>query len=186
MLQSWNCRRVWCQGWWGRLWMKTRRANHKSMWQRYGVWGLSPGIVAGSHTLPNHVTGNGQSTWHSGWVITLRPGALLEISFSLHDSNTPYYKLYVIICDWGRRYSQVRFLAVPDYVKQGSWCCLSRVRSWFGETPGGQEIGMRREWGGIGEGEVSIWATWDQGGWDRTTQEEGFHVSKRDSKGRRD
>ncbi len=32
-----------------------------------------------------------------------------------------------------------------------------------------------------GEGEVSLRATWDQGGRDRTTQEEGFQVSKRDS-----
>jgi hypothetical protein len=40
--KSLSCRRVWCRGWWGRWWMRTRRANHKSMWQRYGVWGLSP------------------------------------------------------------------------------------------------------------------------------------------------
>jgi hypothetical protein len=44
---------------------------------------------------------------------------------------------------------------------------------------------MEREWGGNGEGEVSLRATWDQGGRDRTTQEEGFQVSKWDSKGRR-
>ncbi len=30
-----------------------------------------------------------------------------------------------------------------------------------------------------GEGEVSLRATWDQGGRDRTTQEEGFQVSRR-------
>jgi hypothetical protein len=41
------------------------------------------------------------------------------------------------------------------------------------------------EWGGNGEREVSLRATWDQGGRDRTTQKEGFQVSKRDSKGRR-
>jgi hypothetical protein len=35
------------------------------------------------------------------------------------------------------------------------------------------------EWGGNGEGEVSLRATWDQGGRDRTTQEEGFQVSRR-------
>ncbi len=46
--------------------------------------------------------------------------------------------------------------------------------SWNGEE-------MGREWGGNGEGEVSLRATWDQGGWDRTTQEEEFQVSKRDS-----
>jgi hypothetical protein len=38
------------------------------------------------------------------------------------------------------------------------------------------------EWGGNGEGEVSLRATRDQGGWDRTTQKEGFQVSKRDSR----
>jgi hypothetical protein len=32
------------------------------------------------------------------------------------------------------------------------------------------------EWGG----EVSLRATWDQGGRDRTTQKEGFQVSKRE------
>ncbi len=31
-----------------------------------------------------------------------------------------------------------------------------------------------------GEGEVSLRATWDQGGQDRTTQEEGFQVSERE------
>ncbi len=46
------------------------------------------------------------------------------------------------------------------------------------------KLGMPRgdgnlEWGGDGEGEVSLRATWDQGGRDRTTQEEGFQVSKR-------
>jgi hypothetical protein len=38
------------------------------------------------------------------------------------------------------------------------------------------------EWGGTGEGfeegEVSSRATWGQGGRDRTTQKEGFQVSK--------
>jgi hypothetical protein len=75
------------------------------------------------------------------------------------------------------------WILVPDYVKPGSWCHLSRAHNWFGETPGGREIGMGRKWGGNGEGEASSRATWDQGGRDRTTQEEGFQVSKRDSKG---
>jgi hypothetical protein len=35
------------------------------------------------------------------------------------------------------------------------------------------------EWGGDEEGEVSLQATWDQGG--RGRKEEGFQVSKRDS-----
>jgi hypothetical protein len=47
---------------------------------------------------------------------------------------------------------------------------------------------MGREWGEDGEGEVSLRATWDQGGRDRTTQEEGFQVStvRRGSKDRGD
>jgi hypothetical protein len=36
-----------------------------------------------------------------------------------------------------------------------------------------------------GKGEASLRATWDQGGRDRTTQKEGFQVSKRDSRDRR-
>jgi hypothetical protein len=31
-----------------------------------------------------------------------------------------------------------------------------------------------------GEGEVSLRATWDQGGQDSTTQQEGFQISKRE------
>ncbi len=53
-----------------------------------GKWGLNSRLLpvlwgrgAGSHTLPNYMTGNEQSTRHSLWVITPRPGALPEISF---------------------------------------------------------------------------------------------------------
>jgi hypothetical protein len=47
----------------------------------------------------------------------------------------------------------------------------------------GKPGGVRKlEWGGNGEGEISLQATWGQGGWDRTTQEEGFQVSRRDSR----
>jgi hypothetical protein len=42
---------------------------------------------------------------------------------------------------------------------------------------------MGKDWGGLGEGEVSSQATWGQGGWDRTTQREGFQVSERGIKG---
>ncbi len=49
----------------------------------------------------------------------------------------------------------------------------------IGEAPGGREFGMGRGWGGNEEREVSLRATWDQGGRDRTTQEEGFQVSRR-------
>jgi hypothetical protein len=44
---------------------------------------------ADSHTLPNQVTGNGCLTRHLQGVITLRPGALLEISFLFINSSTP-------------------------------------------------------------------------------------------------
>jgi hypothetical protein len=57
--------------------------------------------------------------------------------------------------------------------------CLSKAHNLFGEAPGGREIGTGRAWGGNGEGEVSSRATRDQGGRDRTTQEEGFQVSKK-------
>jgi hypothetical protein len=42
------------------------------------------------------------------------------------------------------------------------------------------------EWGGNGEGEVSLRTTWDQGGRDRTTQEEGFQVSEKGFKGKKE
>ncbi len=45
------------------------------------------------------------------------------------------------------------------------------------------EFGMGRDWGGFEEGEVSSWATWGQGGQDRTARKEGFQVSKRGWKG---
>ncbi len=45
------------------------------------------------------------------------------------------------------------------------------------------EFGMGRVWGGDGEGEVSLRATWGQGGWDRITPKEGFQVSKREMEG---
>jgi hypothetical protein len=42
---------------------------------------------------------------------------------------------------------------------------------------------MGREWGGNGEGEVSLRATWGQGRRDRITPKEGFQVSKKEWKG---
>jgi hypothetical protein len=42
---------------------------------------------------------------------------------------------------------------------------------------------MGREWEGNGEGEVSLRATWDQGGQDRITPKEGFQVSKKEIEG---
>jgi hypothetical protein len=37
------------------------------------------------------------------------------------------------------------------------------------ETPGGRDFGMGREWGGDGNGEISLRATWDHGGQDPIT-----------------
>jgi hypothetical protein len=45
------------------------------------------------------------------------------------------------------------------------------------------EVGMGREWGGDGEGEVSLRATWGQGGQDCITPKEGFQVSEREMVG---
>jgi hypothetical protein len=36
-------------------------------------------------------------------------------------------------------------------------------------NPGGRDFGMGREWGEDGSREISLWATWDQGGRDPTT-----------------
>jgi hypothetical protein len=41
------------------------------------------------------------------------------------------------------------------------------------------EFGMGRGWGRDEKGEVSLRATWDQGGQGRITPKEGFQVSKR-------
>ncbi len=70
--------------------------------------------------------------------------------------------------------------------KPGSRCRLSKARGLLGKPKGGegQEFGMGREWGGVEKGEVSLQATWDQGGQDRFTPKEGFQVSKREWKGK--
>jgi hypothetical protein len=49
---------------------------------------------------------------------------------------------------------------------------------------GGNGEGMGRERGGNGVGEVSLRATWGQGGRDCTTQKEEFQVSKRELTGK--
>jgi hypothetical protein len=45
------------------------------------------------------------------------------------------------------------------------------------------EFGMGREGGGDGEGEVSLRATWGQGGQDCITPKGDFEVSKREMEG---
>ncbi len=65
----------------------------------------------GSHTLPNQVTGNGRSTRHSRWVI--KPTWRTARNFLSHtNSSTPLLNYIHCFCDWGRRYSQVRFPAI--------------------------------------------------------------------------
>ncbi len=78
-------------------------------WLRPVLLGGGPG----SHTLPDHMTGNGRSTRHSRRVITLSPGALLEIfkffhtvAVRLKNNGTSLF------FDWGRRYSQVQLPAI--------------------------------------------------------------------------
>jgi hypothetical protein len=36
------CRKWCCRCWWRCRWVRTRRANLTSLWQRFGVWRLSP------------------------------------------------------------------------------------------------------------------------------------------------
>jgi hypothetical protein len=107
-----------------------------------------------SHTLPNHVTGSGRSTRHSRRVITLRPGALLEISFLFFNSSTPIKSIHYF-CDWGRRYGQVRFPAIQVHLGFSPFWVRSirgSVQSWF-STFGVQSI---RGWlhSGLGPFEV--------------------------------
>ncbi len=44
--------------------------------------------------------------------------------------------------------------------KPGSWCCLSKAHSSFGETRGGREIGVGREWGGGGQFTSNLGPRW--------------------------
>jgi hypothetical protein len=46
------------------------------------------------------------------------------------------------------------------------------------------EFGMGKGWGGDEKGEVSLQATWDQGGQDRFKSREGFQVSKEEWEGK--
>ncbi len=65
----------------------------------------------GSHTLPNHVTGNGRSTRHTRLVI--KPTRHTARNFFFHtNSSTSLLNHRHCFCDWGRRYSQVRFPAI--------------------------------------------------------------------------
>jgi hypothetical protein len=72
-------------------------------------------------------------------------------------------------------------LPVPDHGSRDRVVVL--VRRTIGEAPGCWEFGMGRERRGNRKGEVSLQVTWGQGGRDRTTQKEGFQLSKREWKG---
>jgi hypothetical protein len=79
--------------------------------------------------------------------------------------------------------SQTRIIVLDH----GSWdrdvVLVRRTISW-GNPGVGREIGMGREWGGNGEGEVSLRATWGQGGRDRITQRRvSKYISRREWKG---
>ncbi len=68
---------------------------------------------------------------------------------------------------------------VPDHGSRDCDVVLLRRTIRLGKPQGVGNL----EWGGNGEGEVSLRATWGQGGRDHTTQKEGFQVSKREWKG---
>ncbi len=70
-------------------------------------------------------------------------------------------------------------LVVPDHGSRDCDVVLVRRTISLGKPWGVGNL----EWGGNGEGEVSLRATWGQGGRDRITPKEGFQVSKREWKG---
>jgi hypothetical protein len=75
------------------------------------------------------------------------------------------------------------FVTVLDLGSRDRNVVLVRRTISSGKPRGGREFGMGREWGGDGKGEVSLRATWGQGGQDRITPKEGFQVSKREMEG---
>ncbi len=68
---------------------------------------------------------------------------------------------------------------VPDLGSRDRDVVLVRRGACLGNPKGGREFGMGRGLGGVEKGEVSLQATWDQGGQDRITPKEGFQVSKK-------
>jgi hypothetical protein len=97
----------------------------------------------------------------------LRPPMKEEDKIKPVVSPQIYLRMNISVPDHGSR--------VRDVVLVRCIICLGKPRGsgiWNGE-------GMGREWGENGEGEVSLQATWGQGGRDRITPKEGFQVSKR-------
>ncbi len=74
----------------------------------------------------------------------------------------------------GNKISGVRF---QDQNCSGPWepgsrCRLSKARGLLGKPKGGRKFGLGRDWEGFRKGEISLRATWDQGGQDRFTPKE--------------
>jgi hypothetical protein len=72
-------------------------------------------------------------------------------------------------------------VSVPDLGSRDHDVVLVRHIACWG-NPGGSGIWNGEGLGRVVEGEVSSRATWGQGGRNRTTQREGFQVSKGESK----
>jgi hypothetical protein len=74
---------------------------------------------------------------------------------------------------------RVAGITVPDHGSRDRDVVLVRRTIGSGKPGGVGNLG----WGGNGEGEVSLRATWGQGGRDRITPKEGFQVSTREMEG---
>jgi hypothetical protein len=90
---------------------------------------LKPGLQGGLVLTHYLITwpGNRRSMRHSRGVIMLRPRALLEISLILYTIAARQMKLYIIIFDWRRIYSQVWFSAIQHLQTQNSRVSLFRI-----------------------------------------------------------
>jgi hypothetical protein len=72
----------------------------------------------------------------------------------------------------------LQLMIVPDLGSRDRDVVLVKRGACWGKPEGGREFGLGRDWGGFGEREISLRATWDQGGQDRITPKEGFQLSK--------
>ncbi len=99
-----------CWSWWRWWWVRTRWANHKSLWERFGVLRVkhqktrlnrSPiaytvggeGSVLTQHQSRDMET-DGQCNTHkgsSGW-----PSALLEISYFTRECSTQHFTIIIL------------------------------------------------------------------------------------------
>ncbi len=98
---------------------------------------LHPGHLPTPY-LPGVMGTQSTSSLQQGWTWT--------VEWTLASSptqNLRLRKMYVWYCSLFLSSITV-FWNVPDHVKPGSRCRLSRAHNWFGETPGGREIGMGR------------------------------------------